>query len=154
MSRTVTRLAGSVIAVAALALTACSPVLTQKPYAASDGVRIPLTENGDVRAENVLVLASEQGAEARIVGGLTNNTSQDVEFTIGFVDGASATIDVPARSTVLLDGSEENDLVLEDVPAAPGSTADMLFATPELGVSTFPVPVLDGTFAEYANLVP
>lgn len=152
MSRTVTRLAGSAIAVAALALTACSQVHTMDNYAASDGVRVELSKQ--VKAENVLILASEEGADARIVGGLTNNTNSDVEFTIGFVDGSSETIEVAARSTVLLDGSDERDVVLDDVPAGPGSTVDMSFSTPELGASTYAVPVLDGTFAEYADLVP
>lgn len=43
MSRTATT--GGLIAVAALALTACSPVTTLEPYAASDGVRVVWSED-------------------------------------------------------------------------------------------------------------
>lgn len=149
--RIVTAAAASALAIT---LAACSPVLTHKPYGASDGMRISWGENLPIRGENVLLLASEQGAPARLVGGLTNDTAQDAEITLGFLEGTPVTIIVPAHDTVLLDGALGPDVILADVPAAPGSTVAMGFATPSQGAVEFQVPVLDGTLDEYATLVP
>lgn len=141
-------------ALAALALAACSPVLTQNPYSASDGIRVSWESGAPIRAENVLVIAAEEGGDARIVGGVTNSSVQDAEVEIGFVDGTSDVISVPARSTVLLDGSATSDLVLADVPVPPGSTVAMTFSTPTQGTVQLQIPVLDGTLSEYEALVP
>lgn len=156
MSRTVTRLAAGIVAGGlALAISACSPVLTMKPYASSDGARISWGEGvSDVRGENVIILAGEQGGEGRMVGGLTNTTGEAVTVTFGFDGGVPQEVTIDPRSTVLLDGSAERDVILTDVPVAPGSTATMRFETPSLGSVTLPIPVLDGTLGEYADLVP
>lgn len=150
-SRSAVAAAGALVA---LALTACSPVLTHDPYSAGDGLRVTWAENAPIRAENILVIAEREGGDARVVGGVTNASAQDAEVTIGFTDGASDVVVVPANSTVLLDGSETSDLVLPGVPVPPGSTVEMTFATPTQGYVTLQVLVLDATFAEYEDLVP
>jgi hypothetical protein len=155
MSRTVTRIAaGAAAGVVALALSACSPVLTTKPYAAGDGSRVTWQGTDAVRGENIIVLSDAEGGEGRVVGGLTNATGEPVEITLGFAGGTSQTVTVDARSTLLMNGSDEGDVVLDDVPAAPGANIEMTFATPSLGQVSVPVPVLDGTFEPYADLVP
>ncbi|PWD50593.1 hypothetical protein C8046_07950 [Serinibacter arcticus] len=155
MSRTVTRLATGVVAGGlALVLSACSPVLTTKPYASSDGARVTWEGSNSVKGENVLVLAAAEGGPARIVGGLTNMTSESVELTFGFVDGESETLTINPRSTVLLNGTGENDVVLQDVPVGPGAIVQMSFSTRTLGEVVLPIPVLDGTLEAYADLVP
>ena len=156
MSRTVTRFTTGIVAAGlALAVSACSPVLSMKPYASSDGAKVSWGEGvNDVRGENLIILSSEQGGEGRLVGGLTNTTDERVTVTFGFVEGEPQQVRIDPRSTVLLDGSQERDVLLVDVPVAPGSTASMVFETPTLGAVTLPIPVLDGTLSEYANLVP
>ncbi|TGO06468.1 hypothetical protein [Serinibacter arcticus] len=155
MSRTVTRIAaGAAAGVVALALSACSPILTTKPYAAGDGTRVAWEGTNAVRGENVIVLAAEQGGEGRILGGLTNQTNEPVEITFGFAEGSSETVTVEANSTLLMNGTDEGDIILDDVPVAPGANVEMTFATPSLGQISLPVPVLDGTFPEYTDLVP
>lgn len=155
MSRTVTRIAaGAAAGVVALALSACSPILTTKPYAPGDGVRVAWEGNDAVRGENVIVLSADQGGEGRLVGGLTNQTSEPVELTLGFAEGSSETVTLEANSTLLLNGEGDGDIVLDDVPVGPGANAQMTFSTPSLGQISLPVPVLDGIFPEYADLVP
>lgn len=155
MSRTVTRIAaGAAAGVVALALSACSPILTTKPYAAGDGTRVAWEGTDAVRGENLIVLAAEQGGEGRVLGGLTNQTNESVEITFGFAEGSSETVTVEANSTLLMNGTDEGDIILDDVPVAPGANVEMTFATPSLGQISLPVPVLDGTFPEYADLVP
>ncbi|GMA32432.1 hypothetical protein [Litorihabitans aurantiacus] len=156
MSRTAVRLAASVAAAGlALTLSACSPVLSNVPYAASDGARVVWQErNSPVRGENIVLVASEEGAVARLVGGLTNTTADDVTVTLGFSDGPSRTISVGAGSTVLMGGEEQEEVLLDGVPGSPGSNVEMVFSTPDLGQISHLVPVLDGTFPQYADLVP
>lgn len=141
-------------ALAAISIAACSPVLTHNPYGASDGIRVSWEDGAPIRGENVLLIAAEEGGDARVVGGLTNGTGEDVDVQVGFADGDASTITVPAGSTVLLDGSRTSDLVLPNVPGAPGSTVAMTFSTPSQGAVTLQVPVLDGTLDEYRDLVP
>ncbi|PFG20599.1 hypothetical protein [Serinibacter salmoneus] len=154
MSRTATT--GGLIAVAALALTACSPVTTLEPYAASDGVRVVWDEDDtSIRGENVLLLTAEAGAEARMVGGLTNLTSEATEITAAFSDGTLIdTFPLEAGETLLLDGEATRDVLIEASPVAPGENASVVFTTPTLGAVEVSVPVLDATLAEYEDYVP
>lgn len=154
MSSTAARVAAGLLAAAAFALTSCSPVLTDDPYAASDGVRVVWSEDARVKGENIMLLASETGGDARLLGGLVNGTNEDIEVAVGFAGGAQTVIEIPANSTVLLDGSAANDVVLPNVPVAPGSFADLSLTTPSRGTVTVKVPVLDGTLAEYEPFVP
>lgn len=155
MSRTVTRIAaGAAAGVVALALSACSPILTTKPYAAGDGTRVAWQGSDSVRGANVIVLADAQGGEGRVIGGLTNQTNEPVELTLGFPEGSSETVTLEANSTLLLNGEGDGDIILDDVPVGPGANVEMTFSTPSLGQISLPVPVLDGTFPEYTDLVP
>lgn len=142
------------LAIAALTLSACGTVLTDQPYAASDGVRVVWSEDAPVRAENVLLLAAAEGGDARVVGGLTNNSGQEVEVALGFAGGQPEVILLAPHSTYLLDGSTDTDIVLPGIPAQPGATTPMTFSTADLGSVTLQVPILDGTLTEYGNLVP
>lgn len=154
MSRITATLAPVGILTAALVVSGCSPVLTNRPYAASDGVRVEWSEQAQVRGENLMLLAAESGGEARLLGGLTNGGSEAAAIELGFVGGEATTVEVPADSTVLLTGQGESDIVLAAVPEGPGATVPMVFMTAEQGSVTVEVPVLDGTLEEYSDLVP
>lgn len=154
MSRTATT--GGLIAVAALALTACSPVTTLEPYAASDGVRVVWSEDDTaIRGENILLLAAETGGQARMVGGLTNMTGEPTEITAMFSDQTPiGTFPLEAGETLLLDGEAMNDVLVDSVPVGPGENAAVVFANPTMGAVEVAVPVLDSTLAEYEDYVP
>jgi hypothetical protein len=118
-------------------------------YAApSEGVQVELTEQ--VRAENLLVVAEEEGGEGRLSGALVNDTAQDVRFVV-VVAGEQLDVEVPARGTVLLGVDEPADVAV--VPAAPGSLAEVTLATTSQGAVTAGIPVLDGTLPHYADFL-
>jgi hypothetical protein len=142
---------GAVVALAAV-LSGCSatnPITTEEPYSASDGVRATL---GSVTAENLLVIAAEADGPGAVQGALTNrgDDADTVDLVLG---GDSEQLRLGAGETLLLGGTEGEELVLT-TPAAPGAVADLALRTAADGEIAFQVPVLDGTLPEYADLVP
>lgn len=127
-------------------LAACSPLTTDRPYAASDGIRVAVADG--VTVENLLVLTTAEGAPGAVQAGLVNASATDVTFAID-----TLRFDVPARSTVLLGGATGEKAAIPAVAAAPGAVLRLAVGTPE-NASEVPVPVLDGTLSEYADHVP
>lgn len=115
----------------------------------SDGVQIELTER--LRAENLLLLTSEEGAEGVMSGALVNDTYEDAEFQL-VVAEERLEVEVPAQGSVLLGIDEPAEL--DAVPAAPGSVAQVTLSTSAQGGVTAPVPVLDDTLPPYEDIVP
>lgn len=143
---------GALALAVAATLTGCSvtnPITTEKPYAASDGVRATL---GDLTAENLLLIAAEADGPAALQGALTNRGTESLTVEIATA-GSSERIRVASGATVLLGGTDGEDVVL-DTPVGPGATAEVTLSTGAGGTDTVPVPVLDGTLPEYADLVP
>jgi hypothetical protein len=143
---------GAVALVAAAVLSGCSatnPITTEMAYAASDGVRATL---GDLTAENLLLVAEAAETPGALQGALTNRGDDDLEVELE-LDGDVALVPVAAGETVLLGGEDGEEVVL-DTPGEPGSTVEMTLTTDAAGAQTVPVPVLDGTLPEYADLVP
>ena len=141
-----------VAAAGLLGLTAaCAPTTTMNAYAPSDGVRVDLT--GELRGVNLLVLAAEEGGEGHLHGALANHTDGAVTFTLAVDGTAPVRVEVDPASTVFLGTEDGEEVVLGSVPEAPGSFLD---ATLEVGGESqdFQLPVLDGTLAEYSELVP
>ena len=135
-----------------LALSACSPTTTNKPYAASDGIRATL---GDFTFENLSIVTLAQGEAGQLLGGATNTSSTAGSVTLSSVDG-TITIPVPikANSTVnFFTNGRELGLVSE-VPAPPGATIEFTVSDLDGQSKTIYVPVLDGAWPEYAEAVP
>lgn len=133
-------------------LTACSttnPITTHEEYAASDGVRAAL---GDISAENLLLVAVAADAPGALQGALSNQGTDPITVTVA-TSSDSTDVRVPAGETVLLGGTEGEDVVLA-TPGAPGATTDLSLSSGPGGTETVPVPVLDGTLPEYTDLVP
>ncbi len=142
--------AGAVVLAALLSgCSATNPITTEVAYAASDGVRTTL---GDLTAENLMLVAAAADEPGALQGALSNRGDEDLTVELG-TTGGSERIRVEAGRTVLLGGSEGEDVVLP-TPAPPGATADLTLSTAAAGETTVPVPVLDGTLPEYADLVP
>jgi hypothetical protein len=142
---------GAALALAA-ALSGCSvtnQITTEVPYAASDGVRATL---GDLTAENLLLVAEAADTPAALQGALTNRGDDvlNVQLALG---GATERVRVESGATVLLGGTEGEEIVF-DTAGAPGATVEMTLSTGAAGEEIVPVPVLDGTLPEYADLVP
>ncbi|GIG23997.1 hypothetical protein [Cellulomonas denverensis] len=147
------RRASAVAAVAlAAALSGCSvtnQITSQMEYDASDGVGAAL---GDISAENLVLIAAAADQPGALQGALSNRGDQAtvVELTVG---DDSATLRIPAGETVLLGGTEGEEVILV-TPDAPGATTELTLSTATAGTETLPVPVLDGTLPEYTDLVP
>lgn len=151
MNRHQTRLgrglaAGIVLTVAA-GLGACSPITTKVQYAPSDGVRVAVSDT--VTVQNLMLVSAGKGERGAFQGGVVNNGAQDATVAIG-----DATVPVPAGATVLLGGTQGEALEIDAVTAAPGATLDVAVGLDGTPGETVHVPVLDGTLAEYADLVP
>jgi hypothetical protein len=139
-------------AVLAAVLSGCSatnPITTEVAYSASDGVRASL---GDLTAENLLLVAAAADSPGALQGALSNRG--DEALTVEIATGSSTErIRVASGETLLLGGTEGDDVVLE-TPEAPGATTEMTLTTDDAGTVAVQVPVLDGTLPEYADLVP
>ena len=139
--------AALIAATAAMAMAACAPVTTEIPYAASDGVRVTISQH--VAVENLLVVSSEKGAPGALQGGIVNNGTTATVVTIG-----KLTVPVEPHTTVLLGGASGKNIVIPAVEAAPGSTLKLDVSADGGAPQVVPVPVLDGSLGEYASLVP
>jgi len=143
------------LVLAALALAGCSavnPITTNVPYSPSDGIRVEL---GDaLSAENLLVISAAKGEPGALIGGLTNGGTDDARVTIAADGTNTVTVHVPAGVTVLLGTEADAALSLDSVDVPPGAVLPVTISTPAGGSQSVSIPVLDGSFAQYATLVP
>lgn len=139
-------------AFAVVALSGCSfaaDITTSDPYAASDGIQVDLD---GVKAENLLVISSAEGAPAALIGSFINTSSEDASLTVTL--GSSQTsVQVPAGEVVTLGTDEGQTDVLGTAPAAPGLIAQVTIDAPRTGAQAVEVPVMDGTLEEYAPIL-
>ncbi len=145
----------AVLAPVALALAGCSAtneITTSRAYEPSDGIGV---EVGDVRAGNLLVVATAEGGPGAVVGYLTNSGDDTVQVSVApeGADDQGTQVRVPAGATVLL-GPDHEPVDLDAVPAAPGGTVPLALVVDGRRSAVVAVPVLDGTLPEYADLVP
>lgn len=135
-----------------LGLSACSPTMTNQTYAPSDGIRATL---GDFTFENLSIVTLAQGEPGQLLGGATNNSENPGAVTLTSEDG-SVVIPVPvkANSTVNFFTNGKELGLVADVPAPPGATIEFTVSDLDGNTNTVYVPVLDGSWPEYAEAVP
>lgn len=147
---------GAFAAVTTVALLAgCSTFSAQTTtlqYTPSDGAQTDL--GGGVGIRNAIVLSEGSGAEAALVGVLVNSGTEDatVDLSSDDLSGLDTTVDVPAGESVML-GPDDEDTEPGTTDLVPGRLAYLILSS-EVGEATLPVPVLDGSLPEYADLVP
>lgn len=131
-----------------LVLGACSvanPITTKGPYAASDGVRVELTDG--VSVENLMLLSEGEGEPGHLLGAVVNLTTEPVQVTITLgEDGSPIPVRVPAEGTV---NFTDADITEESVPVAPGANLPSSVSAGGAGALSVAVPVLDGTIPPY-----
>ena len=145
----------AVVAVAA-ALTGCSAtnqITTNLEYASSDGIRV---EMGDLIVSNLMILSGGEGEEGLVLGGLANDSGEDVTWTLALTDDPEQTVsvDVPAGGTALFGPGTDTELTLDSVPEPPGALAEVRLSSPATGQVSARVPILDGTLPPYDEYVP
>lgn len=127
--------------------TFISPVATMKVYTPGDGTDVNL---GDVAARNIFILVAPSGQTA-LFGSLVNqgDSASVAELTIA---GQTYSFNLAAGEKLDVGYNGQNALSLGALTAQAGSLVDVTFkAGAESADKT--VPVLDGTFAQYAPLV-
>jgi len=126
-------------AVGAVLLTGCqvaSPIQTNVPYNAGDGVPVDL---GDVQIRNLVVVADTKGGPGTLSGSLINTAG--TAQTVTFSDGQSQ-VEALAKPHSQAPISDKAQVVLPSVNAAPGGVVRLSVATPASGASVVVVPVL------------
>ena len=143
-------LAVPVALASAVALSACAPTQTNKPYQPSDGVDVVV---GDVKGINLLVLSGAQGDPGRLLGSFYNGGSEAATVTVASGSASPSTVSVDPSSTAQLGTEGSDDIVFDSTEAAPGAVMPVKITVGD-ATETVSVPVLDGTLPEYATLVP
>lgn len=149
------RTTAAAVLIAGLAVTGCSAInyqATTHEYSASDGV---ITEVENVKLRHIMFVAADEGEPARMVGLVNNGDSGDaeVEFT---VEGETVDLQLEPNESVNLEHDEE--VVVSSIGAAPGSMQEVTVSVSIDGGTaseeTFGATVMDGSLAEYRDLLP
>lgn len=148
----------AVAAAGAALLSACAPTTTALNYSPSDGVTVSVGADEDtdftkLRGLNLMVVSAEEGAPGNLLGALTNDTQEDVTFTLTPEGATPATFDVAAGETVYLGGEAGEPVLLDAVSAEPGASVPSTLEADGV-VTEFSLPVVDGALPEYAAYVP
>lgn len=139
-----------------LGTTGCTFITPQAtsidPYNVSDGVNVPDSE-GPLDIRNTMIIATEDGSTGNLVAAIVNTTDKAEVLTVEIEGLEPLTIRVGAKDTVSL-GANAEPLRIDDLDSIPGSTVAAYFQSGDAAGSVAQIPVLDGTLAEYADLVP
>lgn len=104
---------------------------------------------GALNLRSVLLVTSEEGEPARILGTLVNDSKTPVEVTISDSDEKIA-LTVPAQGDYPMD---TNTTLLDTAEDAPGARTTLTALTAEGSVELL-VPVVDGTLDPYQPYLP
>ena len=152
--------AAVVLAGAVMVLTAgcnfISPQTTTESYDASDGTSITV---GNIDVRNAIVFTGDSGETASL--SVTVLNSGDSAATVNFqydssVQGQTTeSVEVPADGTVSR-GTQDGDpqIILHDIDKPAGSLVNIFIQSGSSTGKSLKVPVLDGSFKQYATLLP
>lgn len=149
--------ASAVVAIAILSGTAgctlLAPQATTIHYDASDGVSGNV---GDVAVRNAILL-SEDGNLANLLVTFVNQSgsTQNISVQYGAATGkVTASVVVPANSTVSVGTPNAPSVILEGIDTQPGALFPVFVQYgDETGLELL-VPVLDGAIGPYSTLLP
>ncbi|MGO2110212.1 MAG: hypothetical protein ACTH31_01200 [Pseudoclavibacter sp.] len=154
------RAAASVALAVALAggLAGCNLISSQATmiqYSASDGVHVTV---GDLEFRNVMILVNgDEGQTSTLgsfVGAIVNHAGESGTVTVD-AEGVTGQIALDPSSSITKFGYDDGQQVLlSGAPLDVGATVEVTFTNPGGESTVFDVPVLDGTLAEYATLIP
>jgi hypothetical protein len=156
------------IAVTVLATTVLAgcqfvtPQQTANSYTPSDGVN---GSAGDVKIRNAFLIDGA-GDTASLIGVLSNTSDAQTSVTLGWTSTTGAetkTVIVPSNGLISLSTdptkldtsvtSDASSVILDGVSATPGGLFPVTFTT-SAGTGNLSLPVLTGSFSQYATLVP
>jgi hypothetical protein len=153
------RFAASAVLVALVlgATTGCTfltPQATTDHYDPSDGIGATI---GDVQVRNAFLLTGD-GETASLLVNLVNEDDKGIQVNVQYEDASSAKVDesifVNAGSVKSLGGADDPRLLLTGIDAPAGSLFPVFFQYGDVTGEQLWLPVLDGSSADYADLVP
>lgn len=157
-SKTLKRVgASALIASTLLTATACGYTYkapTTIIYSASDGQMANLGEKEEVQLRNIMVIASDEDSQGRILGTILNQSDKDATVTLKFPT-ETVTVDVEAGKEIRFE-DDKNSTILKEAGANPGMTIRDVTVSSDItsDPTTFNVPVLDAALDEYAPYLP
>jgi hypothetical protein len=148
-TRDVTGRTGLALAALVLSLAGCSalsPTVITTPYPAADGVQLDLPGT-DVKLRDFLVIGTEKGAPASVLGSVVNDGSTPVRVSLQSDPGESAqptqtVVPVEAHGSVLIGPDQEIQMAIPQLPVPPGGVVTLSAATGTGGTASFQLPVL------------
>ncbi|MGO4692039.1 hypothetical protein [Glaciibacter sp. 2TAF33] len=151
------RIAASVVLAAGILLgtSACgffAPQATAIHYDASDGVSGNV---GDIAIRNALLITDNDGA-ANFIVTVVNQGDKAQSLKVQYKAGGekvTRSINVQGNASTSV-GTDSPTLTFDDFDGAPGSLFPVFLQYGESTGVELLVPVLDGTLAQYATLVP
>ena len=144
----------AVLALAVAGPSGCSltnPQTTQLQYRPSDGEAVDL---GGVGVYSLLLVAASADDPGTLIGRVVNTTSEPQTVTLVGTGAAAFDVEMEVEPRETLDiGPEAEEVLVEPAGEGPGRVVPI---TVSVGQETeeITVPVLDGTFDHYADLVP
>jgi hypothetical protein len=152
-----TALAGTLLAVGLTGCAYASPSTITTPYPASDGVDADIPGTG-VGLRNFIVIGTEKGAPASVVGVIVNDSDTNVQVSLQADLGETAQpsqtlVQIPPHGTTQIGPAQATTMQIPDLPVVPGALTGLSAATPQGGRADLSVPVLLPVGA-YASLTP
>jgi hypothetical protein len=139
-----------------------TPQQTARSYTPSDGVN---GTAGDVQIRNVFVLDGQEDT-ASVIGVLSNTSDAETSVTLQWTSTSGTqtrSLAIPAGGLLSMSTdavkpdtsvpSDASAVVLDDVDVTPGALFNVTFTTSD-GAKTLGLPVLTGSFSQYATLTP
>jgi len=125
---------------AAVALSACStqsPVQTDVPYNAADGVPVHL---GPVQLRDLVVVSSGKDKPGVLSASMSNTSDSEQRVAFALPNASPVFATAPPHSEQRL--SDENQVQLESVPVPPGGVVTLTVQSPSAPAAVVVVPVL------------
>jgi hypothetical protein len=148
---TLRRLVPVAVAGAALVLSACqtqSPIQTDVPYVAADGVPVDL---GSVQLRDLVVISGGKDKAGVLSASVSNSGSEAQRISFALPQGQPVYAESPAYSERRL--SDASQVQLPDVPVSAGDVVTLSIQTPTAPAVVVVVPVLKPS-GYYASLGP
>ena len=145
------RLVPVAVAGAALALSACqtqSPMQTDVPYVAADGVPVDL---GSVQLRDLVVISGGKDKPGVLSASVSNNGGEPQRLAFSLGQGQPVYAESPAHSERRLSG--DTQVQLPAVPVSPGDVVTLTVQSASAPAVVVVVPVLKAS-GYYASLAP
>ena len=128
-----------------------SPMATEIPYNPGDGTSVTVDA---VEVRDIIVIGTEEGAEATVSAYLVNNSADEVTVTFQAEGASPATIDVPANTALQASPPGDAGLTIDSLPVAPGAFVPIQVQVDEGAPAQVNVPTVSASVSLYTEFTP